>query len=51
MWNDREYKKRNAACAKDESDACKTFLASSAKARAQMRLERRLREFENTELR
>ncbi len=51
LWNDREYKRRNAACAKDESDACKTFLASSAKARAQMRLERRLREFENTELR
>lgn len=51
LWNDREYKKRNAACAKEESDACRTFLASSAKARAQMRLERRLREFENTELR
>jgi adenosine deaminase len=51
LWADRDYRKRNAACAREETESCKTFLAASAKARLQMRLERRLREFESTEIR
>ncbi|HYC89282.1 MAG TPA: adenosine deaminase [Thermoanaerobaculia bacterium] len=39
------------ACRDESSAACRTFLEGSAKARVQMRLERRLREFENAELR
>lgn len=51
LWTDRDYKKRNVACTREDSESCKTFLGSSAKARVQLRLERRLREFENMELR
>lgn len=51
LWADRDYRKRNAACAREDAESCRTFLAASAKARVQMRLERRLREFENGELR
>jgi adenosine deaminase len=39
------------ACRDESSAACRAFLDASPKARVQMRLERRLREFENTELR
>lgn len=38
------------ACRDESSAECRTFLDTSAKARVQMRLERRLREFENGEL-
>ncbi|HEX2835811.1 MAG TPA: adenosine deaminase [Thermoanaerobaculia bacterium] len=51
LWADRDYRKRNPACAREQSDTCKAFLVTSAKAREQLRLELRLREFENTELR
>jgi adenosine deaminase len=51
LWADRDYKKRNVACVREDSESCKAFLESSAKARTQLRLERRLREFENMELR
>jgi adenosine deaminase len=51
LWSDRGYKKMNAACVREESVSCKTFLASSPKAHTQMRLEQRLRTFEKSELR
>ena len=51
LWADRGYTARDAACADETTAACKAFLDASAKARVQMRLERRLREFESTELR
>ena len=51
LWADRGYTARNAACTEETSAACRAFLEANAKARVQVRLERRLREFENAELR
>lgn len=51
LWSDRAYGAMNAACREEGSRACEAFLQSNPKARVQMRLERRLREFENSELR
>lgn len=50
LWSDRSYSRRTGACAREQSERCSAFLAWSAKGRAQMRLEQRLREFENAEL-
>ncbi len=51
LWTDRAYSTRTAACRDEGSEACRTFLDASPKARVQMRLEHRLHEFENSELR
>jgi len=51
LWADRGYTTRNVACTDEASAACRSFLDANAKARVQLRLERRLREFENVELR
>jgi hypothetical protein len=51
LWADRGYTTRTAACADETTAACRTFLDTNAKARVQLQLERRLREFEDTELR
>jgi adenosine deaminase len=51
LWADRGYRTRNAVCADETTTACRTFLDTNAKARVQLQLERRLREFEDTELR
>ena len=48
LFSDGRVKK---VCAKESSSQCTEFLNGSAKAREQLRLERRLREFENGELR
>jgi hypothetical protein len=46
------YEAYAAPCAEDEdSQDCRAFVDANAKARVQLRLERRLREFENGELR
>ena len=52
LWANRDYEAFVEACEDDESSgACRTFLDANAKARVQMRLEQRLREFERGELR
>lgn len=51
LWSSREYGAYVAACADARANACRTYLDANAKARVQMRLEQRLREFENSELR
>lgn len=51
LWADREYSALTGACRDEESERCAAFLDWSPKGRAQMRLERRLREFEASELR
>jgi adenosine deaminase len=51
LFVNRDYDTRAEACREESSAACRSFLDANAKARVQMRLERRLREFENTELR
>jgi adenosine deaminase len=51
LWSDRGYEMYAAACDEDEeSPDCRAFLDANAKARVQLRLERRLREFEEGEL-
>lgn len=51
LWGDSEYATMTGACRNEESERCAAFLDWSPKGRAQMRLERRLREFESSELR
>lgn len=52
LWADRNYEEYAEPCEEDErGDACRAFLDANAKARVQMRLERRLRDFERSELR
>lgn len=52
LWADRDYEEYAEPCEEDEwGDACRAFLDANAKARVQMRLERRLRDFERSELR
>jgi hypothetical protein len=51
LWTDRDYSTRTAACRDEGSVSCRTFLDGSPKARVQLRLEHRLHEFENSELR
>ncbi len=52
LWRDRNYEEYAEPCEDDErGDECRAFLDGSAKARVQMRLERRLRDFERGELR
>jgi adenosine deaminase len=48
LWADRDYSEYAAPC-EEPSRECEEFLDASAKARVQMRLERRLREFEESE--
>lgn len=50
LWSGRDYKSFRAECEDEASSRCKTFLDGSAKARVQMRLERDLRKFEDSEL-
>jgi adenosine deaminase len=52
LWRDRSYEEYAAPCEEDErSDECRAFLEGSAKARVQLRLERRLEDFERGDLR
>ncbi|HUR82269.1 MAG TPA: adenosine deaminase [Thermoanaerobaculia bacterium] len=51
LWTDRDYAARAAECRDEGSESCRTFLDANPKARVQMRLEHRLQEFENSELR
>jgi adenosine deaminase len=51
LWTDGSYRKMKPACTRETSEGCKALLDASPKAREQMRLERRLREFEKAELR
>ena len=51
LWADRGYEAYAGPCEEDEdAQLCRAFLDANAKARVQMRLERRLREFESREL-
>lgn len=45
LWSDRDY--RASVCDDEASSRCKSLLAGSAKAHEQLRLEKRLRDFEN----
>ncbi len=53
LWQDRDYKRMNAACARDSlnakavSNACKTLLGKSEKAQLQWELEKQFSVFEN----
>jgi adenosine deaminase len=51
LWSSPGYRSYVAACAEPAADACRSYLDANAKARVQMRLEQRLREFEESELR
>ncbi|HVE71640.1 MAG TPA: adenosine deaminase [Thermoanaerobaculia bacterium] len=51
LWNDRRYESMNGGCRDEMAASCTAFIDANTKARVQMRLERRLREFENSELR
>jgi len=51
LWADRDYSPLTGACRDEASERCTAFLEWSPKGRAQMRLERRLRTFESSELR
>lgn len=51
LWADRDYDAFVEPCARAASPECQAFLDANAKARVQMRLERRLHEFEESELR
>lgn len=52
LWADRNYEAYTAPCEEDEeSDDCRAFLDANTKARVQLRLERRLQEFERGDLR
>jgi len=46
LWMNHDYSKMNSACTDTSSSTCKTFLASNTKARIELRLEQRLRDFE-----
>ncbi len=51
LWSSPTYRSYVSACAKPRADACKTYLDANPKARVQLRLEERLRAFEDSELR
>lgn len=51
LWSSRNFDSFVSACADEDARQCKAFLDGSAKARVQMRLEQRLREFEDADLR
>jgi adenosine deaminase len=51
LWTSPAYSSRVAACNEATVASCHSFLDASPKARVQMRLEQRLREFEESELR
>jgi adenosine deaminase len=51
LWSSPGYRSYAAACTEPRADACKSYLDANAKARVQMRLEQRLREFEESDLR
>lgn len=51
LWSSPAYSSRVAACNEAAVASCRSFLDASPKARVQMRLEQRLREFEESELR
>lgn len=52
LWANRNYEEYAEPCEEDErSDECRTFLDANAKARVQLRLEQRLRDFERGDLR
>ena len=52
LWANRDYDEYAEPCEEDErSDECRAFLDANAKARVQIRLEQRLRDFERSELR
>lgn len=52
LWRDRNYEEYAGPCEEDErGEECRAFLDASAKARVQLRLEHRLRDFERGELR
>jgi adenosine deaminase len=51
LWSSPGYQSYAAACTEPRADACRSYLDANAKARVQMRLEQRLREFEESELR
>jgi hypothetical protein len=51
LWTTRNFDSFVAACADEDANECEAFLDGSAKARVQMRLEQRLREFEDADLR
>jgi adenosine deaminase len=46
LWVGHDYGKMTSACSEPTSAACATFLATNTKARIELRLEQRLREFE-----
>jgi adenosine deaminase len=46
LWSNHDYSKMNSACADASSSACRTFVAANTKARIELRLEQRLRDFE-----
>lgn len=50
LWSSRDYRSYVPACTDTRADSCKSYLNGSPKARVQMRLEQRLREFEESEL-
>jgi hypothetical protein len=46
LWTDGTYERRNPACAQPRDARCTAFLDRNTKARLQMRLEEKFREFE-----
>lgn len=46
LWANHDYSKMVSACADASSSGCKTFVAANTKARIELRLEQRLRDFE-----
>lgn len=51
LWSSPGYGSYAAACTDTRAETCKSYLDANAKARVQMRLERRLSEFEDSDLR
>ena len=46
LWANHDYSKMNGACADASSSSCKSFVAANTKARIELKLEQRLRDFE-----
>jgi hypothetical protein len=51
LWSSPGYRSFVAACSETRADGCQSYLEANVKAGVQMRLEQRLREFEESELR
>jgi hypothetical protein len=51
LWSSRDYRAYAAACSDTSAAGCRSYLDANPKARVEMRLEQRLREFEERELR